>query len=211
MNQAVVGHPARDLVIHVADNSMGIGVQALLNRPAAIGIRELQFQAFPHPRRDPGVLNEAHAFLRAFLRDFNYALVMFDREGSGGKGTAVEIAEEVQARLNQCGWRDRSCVVVIDPELEAWAWNRSAAMAEILGWASSDELYRWLEAQGFLNEAVAKPARPKEALRSAIERTGTPWSSALFRQIATHADLASCTDASFERFRRCLQHWFAPR
>ena len=49
--------------------------------------------------------------------------------------TREEIETEVEGRLHKNGWAvDAVCVVVIQPEIEAWVWAGSANVAAALGW-----------------------------------------------------------------------------
>ena len=79
-----------------------------------------------HPRRDSGCYNESHEFLRPFVRLYRFALVVFNREGSGREMmNRVEIERVVENRLSLSGWDERSATVVLDPELEIWVWSDS--------------------------------------------------------------------------------------
>ena len=69
----------KPLIILMADKNTEFAIKELVRRPAALGIRPIDFDCFRHPRRDNGVFNEAHDFLRPFLQ-WEYALVMFDRD-----------------------------------------------------------------------------------------------------------------------------------
>jgi hypothetical protein len=62
----------------VADKDMEFALKGLLARPQALGIRQITYDLFVHNRRDPGCLNEAAHFLRRFLHNHQYALVLFD-------------------------------------------------------------------------------------------------------------------------------------
>ena len=72
-----------DLVVLVPDLDLSGTVQCLLNRPESIGIRPVSFSVSRHLRRDAGCRAGAAERLREFLRDHRYALVIFDKDGSG--------------------------------------------------------------------------------------------------------------------------------
>jgi hypothetical protein len=197
-----------DLVVLVADNRMALSVKTILKRFAALHIREITFEVFPHPKHDPGVLRSAHQFLRPLLRTHRYALVLFDRDGCGSVESRATIAEVVQANLDVNGWRDRSAVCVIDPELELWVWSRSPHVAQALGWRSQDRLDRFLIQAGFLHPQAVKPDPPKEAMEAALRHVRRPMSSSIYRRIAATVPFAQCADPSFLDFAQILQGWF---
>src|SRR6266542_2862642 len=111
----------KDLVCLAADKNIEAAVRGLLARPEALDIRDVTYDVFVHPRRDPGCYHEAHVFLRAFRRDYAHALVVFDRAWEGAPAQEAALLEgAVRERLGTDDWAD---VVVIDPELEVWVWS----------------------------------------------------------------------------------------
>lgn len=109
----------KHLVILVADHNAEHALRGLLQRAEDLGIHRIQFDIYVHPQRDPGVYLRAHDFLRPFLRQYQYALVVLDREGCGAeRKKAEQVRQEVHMRLERNGWKDRCQVVVIDPELD---------------------------------------------------------------------------------------------
>lgn len=209
--------PAFDLIVLVADSNMKAGMQALLGRCESLGSRRpLKFAVVAHPHRDPGVRQTCHNFLRPFLRRASHALVIFDREGCGaGAQSRQEIEDEVQRRLDANGWSERSAVIVIEPELEAWIWaDWQACQAALALQPSSADLRSWLLRSGYLPHGhPRKPSRPKEAFEAVLRRLGRPRSSSLYGAIAEHASFESCRDPAFEKLRSTLANWFglAPR
>jgi len=197
-----------DLIVLVADNTMALSVKAILRRRAALQIREITFDIFGHPKHDPGVLKSAQDFLRPFLNTHRYALVLFDYEGCGRGEARERISAAVQAKLDANGWRDRSAVHIIDPELEAWVWSRSPYVAPALGWHSRGSLDKFLAQAGFLQPPAIKPNRPKEAMKAALRHVQRPMSSAIHRNIAAHVSFAECIDPCFLEFAHTLQRWF---
>jgi len=167
----------------------------------------ISFDVFKHPRRDPGVFHEADEFLRPFQNQYRYALVMLDREGSGQEErTPEEIEQAIQKRLDKVGWKDRSAVVVLDPELETWVFSDSPHVPEIIAGGDVDLYRQVLTAQTRLSNG--KPERPKEAMEEILRRKGIPRSSGLYRELAKRVSLSRCRDRSFQRFREILQGWF---
>ncbi len=197
-----------DLIALVADNTMALSVKAILKRRAALRIRSITFDVYSHPKHDPGVLNSAQHFLRSFLGTHRYALVLFDRMGCGRAETRERISARVQANLDANGWRDRSAVCIIDPELEVWVWSRSPRVAQALGWPSQDKLDKFLTQAGFLQPPALKPNRPKEAMKAALVHVRRPMSSSIHRNIAANVGFAQCGDPSFLEFTQTLRRWF---
>ena len=69
----------KDLVVLVADVQQEKTLETLLtHRRSALGIRNLTFDIFRHPRHDPGVFNEASDFLVSYISSHTRALVLLD-------------------------------------------------------------------------------------------------------------------------------------
>lgn len=199
-----------DLIVLVADSDTEATIRALLARPEALQVRPFDSEIRRHPYRDNGCLRKSHEFLRLFCHTHARALVIFDREGCGAEEkSGDEIAAQVQAALSANGWEERAEVIVLDPELEIWAWSRSAHVAQILciGTATSD-VARWLTEQNYLPPGHVKPPRPKEAMQEALRRARIPRSPRIHAEIAAKVSLSQCIDPSFEKLRSILQRWF---
>jgi hypothetical protein len=122
------------------------------------------------------------------------------------------LEEDIERRLRQNGWADRSAAVVIDPELEAWFWGDSPHVRYVLGWSARfGNIGAWLEAQGLLPPGERKPARPKAAVQEALRWTGQRRSSSLYRELAEPAAFEGCTDPAFAKFKSVLRAWFPPQ
>lgn len=203
----------RDLVVLAADRSIEMGVRGLLGRPKAIGMRPIDFETFAHPRRDPGCYHEAHDFLGPLRGHYGFALVVFDKVGAGLPESEVDALEDrVRGLLGSRGWQDRSDVVVIDPELEAWVWSDSPKVDEALGWAGRHPPLRpWLRSQGLWSPGHAKPSDPKRAVELALRLSGIVRSSSIYLKLARTVSVERCLDPAFGRLRRCLQEWFPRR
>lgn len=207
----MTGAPRKwDLLILTTDKDTQCALEGLFSRPQALGIRpNLARAILVHPRRDPGVFREAHTFLRPFLNQASYCLVVFDREGCGGTKKREALEGMVQQNLDGNGWIDRSAVVTIDPELEIWLWADSPEVDRALGWpAKGHSLREWLVQSGFLEPGRTKPDRPKEALEAALARTRTGRSSALYRGLASRVSFQRCTDPAFRKLLDLLARWF---
>ncbi len=110
----------KDLYVLVTDQDMLETTKGLLGRTASLGIRTIEYAIAKHLNRDSGCRTNASQYLRSYISNYDYALVMFDREGCGNDDSREEIQSEVETDLAANGWRDRSKVIVIDPELETW-------------------------------------------------------------------------------------------
>lgn len=199
----------QDLIVLVADKNMEMAVRGLLSRPEALGIRPVTFEIVCHSQRDPGVRRNASAFLQPYRSDSRYALVMFDRQGCGDEEkTAQQLEAAVQDQLDQSGWRDRSVVIVLDPELEVWVFTASSHVVKVLAGGDGD---LWGQVVARYGGGVGrKPERPKEAVEEVLQRRGIPRSSALYYQLATRVSLKGCQDPAFHKFREALRRWFPP-
>jgi hypothetical protein len=207
----MTGGKQLELLILTADKNTQFALEGLLGRWRELGIRPIEsWRVIPHPRRDPAVLRESHHFLRPFLHQAKYCLVVFDREGSGGRTRSrEELEKEVQDRLDANGWEKRSSVVVIDPELEAWVWADSPEVGAILGLTPrGQDLNRWMLDRGWRSRPGAKPDRPKEAMEAALFESRTPRSSAIYKMLAERIPFRRCTDPAFEKLRHTLRAWF---
>lgn len=200
-----------DLQVLTADKDTEHALRGLFGRPEALGVRPFTYEMTVHPHKDPGCVGAAE-FLRPFAKKSLYALVVFDREGSGREheSSREEIEQAIERELDNNGWRDRAAVIVLDPEIESWVWSPSPHVDEALGWAQrSPGLRDWLTTKKYLREGETKPVRPKEAMRAALREVRRPPSAALFEQIASKVSVKHCRDPSFMKLRAVLQRWFA--
>ncbi len=200
----------KDLVVLVADGQMEFTVKGLLTRGRSLRFRDVSFDIWVHPAKDPGCLRRGHEFLRFFTRQYSHALVMHDREGCGRDRDSRETLEsEIESRLAASGWQDRAAAVVIDPELEVWVWSDSPEVTTILGWTGRQPtLSQWLEQQGHCALGQGKPQKPKKAVDDALQLSGKRRSSSIFRQLAERVSVRRCIDPAFLKFTALLQQWF---
>ncbi len=196
----------KELVALVADKNTKATLEALLNRPEALAIPTIQYDVFVHPRRDPGVLNEAHDFLEPYASNYNYALVMFDHDGCGQEEkSVVELQTQIQNALDQKGWEGRSKIIVIEPELENWVWSDSPHVAKALG-IDQVELANLLSKH--IPQGSTKPSNPRELLEHILRQSRTPRSSSIYEQIARNVSVQRCTDQRFIELKQTLTTWF---
>jgi hypothetical protein len=199
-----------ELLVLAADKNIEAAIEGLLNRPKSLGLRPVKSsKILVHPRRDPAVFRDCHQFLRSSLREAEFCLVIFDREGCGDERPRHELEAVAQCNLDSNGWQGRSSVVAIDPEVESWVWSDSHHVDRVLGWPCADaQLREWLVETGFLRPGEAKPGRPKEAVEAALRYSRTVRSSALYKKLAQNVSVDHCTDPAFQKLRRVLAEWF---
>ena len=199
-----------DLVVLVPDLDIAGTMESLLNRTESIGIRPVSFSVSRHLRRDAGCRTGAVERLREFIRDHRYALVMFDKDGSGDPRESREsIRDDVELRLSKNGWENRCRAIVIEPELEAWIWSGSRHVPEVLGWQGDyANLRDRLAALDLWSADVPKPSDPKRALKAVLRKTRTPLSAKLYRRLADRVSVRRCADPAFNELRATLQRWF---
>lgn len=202
---------ALDLIILVPGKDEKETIDGLLSkRNESLGISKIKFEILVHPRRDPGCYNEAQDILQPYINRAEYALVIFDHEGSGQEQrSAGDLASDLKHRLSRSGWGNRVQVLVIEPELEIWVWSNSPQVDVSLGWSEhSTNLRKWLSNKGFWPDESPKPPRPKECLLMALREVRIRRSAAIYRQLAESVSLKRCQDPEFKRLRHILRSWF---
>lgn len=200
----------KDLILLVADKNMEASLKGLLSRFRSLKFRQVEFDLYVHPERDPGCLLRAHDFLRPFASRYARALVLLDHAGCGQESEECSKLEaNLERRLDDSGWEGRAAAVVIAPELENWVWSDSPKVDIALGWeGKTPPLRDWLVEKGLLQAGVAKPAEPKRAVELTLKTVRTPRSSAIYFELARGVSTARCTDPAFAKLRRCLLEWF---
>jgi len=202
--------PYKDLIVLVADKNMEAAFRGLLCRYQALGIREISFDIFVHPNKDPGCRGESHRFLQSFSNRYRFALVVFDREGCGSEEERASLENNAEQKLASVGWSDRATVIVLDPELEIWLWNRSPHVERVLGWRDQAmPLRTWLVQNGLLLREDLKPERPKETLEVVLRKAKRPRSSSIYLQIAEQVSLTGHNEPAFRKLLATLRMWFS--
>ena len=202
----------KDLCVLTADPSMRAAIRVLLNeRQASLGIHKIECTIERHVLGDPGCRLGAADRLRAYAHDHCYALVMFDRDGSGRENEPrLTLQAEVERQLSANGWPGRSKAIVIDPELEAWIWTTSPHTAGVLGWGDEGNagLRNWLQDRHLWPQAAIKPPDPKDAMATAMREKNKRPTSDVFAELAKKVGIRRCQDAAFIELRETLQAWF---
>jgi hypothetical protein len=134
-----------DLVVLVADKNIEFAIKGILENHHKLGVRPLpeEQRKILQAQQDAGCFRRCDDLLRPFSRDFNHALVLLDREGSGKeKLSREEMESDIEKRLGASGWEDeRAVAVVFDPELEIWVWSDSPQVDEVLNWGHERQSY----------------------------------------------------------------------
>ena len=201
----------KDLLVLVADKSIGAAVDGVLSRPQSLGIREVSHDTMVHPRRDSGCFFRAEELLDSEQDAYAHALVILDARWGGAPAPDGPTLERMlESRLDRyAGWLR---AVVIDPELEAWVFARSPHVARVLGWSGgTDDMRATLQREGLWPDGELKPPDPKAAMDWLLRRARIPRSSSLFRDLAGAVTLRNCSDRAFTRLRTTLREWFPPR
>jgi len=200
---------SKDLIVLVADIQQEKTLETLLHkRYKSLQMRQITFDIFRHPGKDPGVYKEAAQFLKSYQRQYDHALVVLDREWAGAPGDAVYLRENLRQRVYNNGWDASNAeVIVIDPELEIWVWSDSPVIAEELR-TTWNKIRHLAQQRGDWATDQVKPSRPKELLEAILQQQDRPRSSALFQTLAARVGLMRCQDEAFMRLRQTLQNWF---
>lgn len=208
------GESQLDLIVLVPDNDIEQTIRGLLDRPQDLRISPITWELIKHPNHDPGCFNDGHNLLRTYHNRADYALSIFDHDGSGQEQKLPqEVEEETKLLLAKNGWSDRAEVVVIQPEIEEWIWSGSPVIDRVMGWSGLTPTLRdWLTNNGYYSDpGQVKPDHPKEAFRSALKESRKKPSAALFRQMADRVDFTNCEDRAFNRLLNILHNWFSPK
>lgn len=205
-----------DLVVLVADSDAMRTIEAMLARPTELGIRPIRYVVRQESGHDAACRIRAADNLREVHYLFHHALVVFDHHGCSSSAPRERIQDEVTTRLRINGWGDRARTIVIEPELEAWAWGDTAHLAGALGW-DERSLVESLARRGLRGPQGGKPADPKKALEVAVRRSPhrkgrgrRKLSPRLYQELAAVIPLTDCRDPAFGELRRTLRAWFPP-
>lgn len=207
----------KDLLLYVADaDALGF-MRSMLDRPAALGIRQVTFDIERHPQRDAGMIQSGAELARMKKGSYRKAMLIWDHHGSGRehKLTPLQSAAQIQGKLDTFTWMDNSTVVVLVPELEQGIWHCVPAVA-VHGGLSAARLQAWVDARArALNTTAAElqTARPKDLfefiMRDKLRRTISPHD---FEQIGRRASVRSLSACqSFRQIVDALRDWFPRR
>jgi len=205
----------RDCIFLLADTNMEAAFKGFLCRDQFH--QSLQCGAFDFDARqdlvvasgdnDPGLYTRGHELLKPFRQTHAHAILVLDSEWDGSPGADV-IDAHISANLYQSGWAEDNCkVIVIDPELENWIWQRNDHVARSLGLDSVVNFSTAIGAE-IWPEGQAKPDHPKETLEAVLRANRIPRSSSIYKNITSKVSVGGCEEQSFQLFRTTLQTWF---
>ena len=197
----------RDLAVLVPDKNTEHSVRGAFQRPAALGIRALDYQVFVESGRDPGVRRRGVQLLSSQRSSFSHALMLMDFEGSGSSLPAAGLEAQLDAAL-QAAWQGRAKAIVIEPEVDIWMWGAETHLREVVGWTRPVRVRTWLTQRGFHFELGGKPDRPKEALEALFYDAKRARSSAHYEELARRLSAKRCQDPAFLRLNNALKQWF---
>jgi hypothetical protein len=158
---------------------------------------------------DGGIHRRAHKLLHPYLRSHQNALVILDKN-FGGQLPAAVVRREILSNLSSNGWQAGSAeVVVIDPELEVWLWQRgNPHIARAFRYDGSVPLEEFLGVEGVWPSAALKPARPKEAARILLRRFRAGVPMVVYARIIESVSVSGCQDPAFRLLASALRRWF---
>lgn len=202
----------RDCIFLLADKNMQATFEGFLTRPAFYRSLECSEFAFDlivaAGDNDPGLYTRGHELLRPFQISHRHAVVVLDAQWDGTPGKEA-ITEHLTANIQATGWKaDLFVVIVIDPELENWIWQRNKHVAQGMGFSDSYELMADSDVQEAWPQGQAKPASPKEILETLLRKKRIPRSSSIYKQITSQVSIRNCQDSAFQRLVEKLRTWF---
>lgn len=204
----------KDLLLYVADADAQAFLNSLLNKPFALGIRQITFDIERHPQRDSGMVQSGSELTRMKKGKYQKALLTWDHHGSGRdhKQSPEQVRDEIQSKLNSYTWSDNSSITIFVPELEQWLWYCENALISYCG-ISENDLNTWLaDRADKLGKPVGllKAEQPKElfeyVMRERLKRTISPRDFAEIGKIAGVNGLMGC--GSFSSVIEVLRAWF---
>jgi hypothetical protein len=204
----------KDLLLYVADADAQAFMNSLLNKPLALGIRQITFDIERHPQRDSGMVQSGSELTRMKKGKYQKALLTWDHHGSGRdhKQSPEQVRDEIQNKLDSYTWSENSSVTIFVPELERWIWYSENALISYCG-ISADQLNTWLaDRSGKLGRSidVLKAEQPKElfeyVMRERLKRTISPRDFAEIGKLAGVNGLMDC--GSFRSVVEVLRTWF---
>lgn len=201
-----------DLIVLLPCQPYEQTVQGLFSRPEALNVRPFTYEIIINIERDPGCRCKSVSYLRPYINTYDNALVLFDLEGCGVEDiTREQVEESIETDLARNGWADRSAVVVVDPEIEAWVWSDSPHVEATLNWGGRQpDIRTWLKSETeFWQNGTIKPQRPKEAMRQALQEVRTPMSSNMFKELAENISVNRCIDPAFRKLKDTIVNWFS--
>lgn len=205
----------KDLLFYVADADAMAFMQAILEKPRALGIRQIQVDFERHPQRDAGMVQSGAELVRMKKGFYQKALLMWDHHGSGrDRSHRPELVQhQIQSKLDTFTWQNNSAVIILVPELEEWIWYCESAILGHYGMTHA-QLGQWMDdgvkKLGGTTADGVKVGHPKElfeyVVRYRLHRTISPRD---FHEIAKRASIPKLMQChSFFSIVEKLRVWF---
>lgn len=204
----------KDLLLYVADADAQAFMNSLLNKPLALGIRQITFDIERHPQRDSGMVQSGPELTRMKKGKYQKALLTWDHHGSGRdhNQSPEQVRDEIQNKLDSYTWSGNSSITIFVPELEQWLWYCENALISYCG-ISAEQLNTWLaDRSSKLGKPVdvLKAEQPKElfvyVMRERLKRTISPRDFAEIGKLAGVKGLMDCE--TFRSVVDVLRTWF---
>lgn len=203
---------SRDVAFLLADSAMqqlleGFFGRAQFHRSLSCGWFDFDRRAdvVVAPTKDPGVYGTARELLRPYEHSHHHAVVMLDAAWDGSPG-AEKIHKQITEALTGV-WADFA-VIVLDPEIEVWLWQRNANVDRALKHRGDAPAWELLERHGHWPAEQPKPPGPKEAKEFLRRSYRADISNAVFRRAAAAMSVRYCVDPAFIELRDALARWF---
>ena len=212
----------RDIIFLVADGEMQATVEGFFENPAyekRMNCKKFEFDSkqdlIKHPRKDPGVFQDGHNFLKGYLNTHQYAVVMLDFAFNDNL-TAMnydDFVETLKKNMRASGWpEERFAVMAINPELEVLMWQSDTQGIErIVDFPGPQGGLRgWLNERGLWADDLVKPEDPKAAIDKV---RGQSWGrkkthSQIFKRVAKEVSFKGCQDIAFNGLLVKIQTWY---
>ena len=208
----------RDCVFFVADKNMQATFEGYLTRDnfcRSLGCGEFSFDPREDLRvaagdNDPGLFTRGHELLRPFVASHSHAVVILDAAWEGAP-EADSIEKNMSENIQATGWKAaNSKVIVIEPELENWIWQRNDNVAQGLGFEDNTAMFEDDDFRAAWPKGQEKPHEPKELLEKLLRKKHIPRSSFIYKKITSRVSVQGCKDKSFLELRETLKTWFPP-
>jgi hypothetical protein len=178
--------------------------------------------------KDAGVWKNSHLLLRAKRISHRHAVVLLDNAFDGSPGPE-QLEHDIRENLQRVGWSlDDVEVIVLDPELEVWIWQRNVNVEQAFDYSGPPGLWKKLAelsispAKRFVPadpdrglvpawpEHDPKPRDPKATVEAVRWLCNSDPPSAVFNSISARVSVRGCVDPGFLKLRGALQRWFPP-
>lgn len=206
----------RECIFLLADTNMRATFEGFFTRPAfhqRLGCGTFDFDVQKDIKvaagdNDPGLYTRGHELLRPFQKTHQRAVMVMDAAWAGSPG-ADAIKQHMAREILSTGWKENTFqVIVIDPELENWIWQKNDHVASGLGFANITSLLADSDIQDSWPQDAAKPDQPKEVLEKLLKKRKLPRSSAIYKRITSKVSVQHCQDGSFQELLATLRSWF---